>query len=41
MTSFSPDVARAKFPALQQSHQVYFDNAGGSQSLGTVASSYD
>ncbi|KAL9071473.1 MAG: hypothetical protein Q9161_004190 [Pseudevernia consocians] len=39
MSSFSTTAARAKFPALQQSHQVYFDNAGGSQALGTVASS--
>ncbi|CAD6573486.1 MAG: hypothetical protein ASARMPRED_006092 [Alectoria sarmentosa] len=39
MSSFSPTDARAQFPALQQSHQVYFDNAGGSQTLGTVASS--
>ena len=33
--------SRAQFPALQQDHQVYFDNAGGSQVLGTVAASYD
>ncbi|KAL9132839.1 MAG: hypothetical protein Q9175_005984 [Cornicularia normoerica] len=39
MASFSPIAARARFPALQQCHQVYFDNAGGSQALGTVASS--
>ncbi len=37
---FSVTKARAQFPALQQSHQVYFDNAGGSQVLSTVASSY-
>ncbi|KAK0510581.1 hypothetical protein JMJ35_007013 [Cladonia borealis] len=36
---FSVTKARAQFPALQQSHQVYFDNAGGSQVLGTVSSS--
>ena len=41
MSSFSPTAARTQFPALQQSHQVYFDNAGGSQALSTVASSYD
>ena len=38
--SFSITKARAQFPALQQAHQVYFDNAGGSQVLDTVASSY-
>jgi selenocysteine lyase/cysteine desulfurase len=32
---FDVDVARQKFPALQQD-QVYFDNAGGSQTLGVV-----
>ena len=31
------DAARKAFPALQASHQVYFDNAGGSQVLGTVS----
>ena len=31
---------RASFPALQQDHQVYFDNAGGSQVLGDVATWY-
>lgn len=30
---------RAKFPALGQD-QVFFDNAGGSQTLGTVIDSY-
>ncbi|EQB54685.1 aminotransferase class-V [Colletotrichum gloeosporioides Cg-14] len=29
---------RAKFPALSQD-QVFFDNAGGSQTLGTVIDS--
>lgn len=32
--------ARASFPALKQDHQVYFDNAGGSQVLGSVAKWY-
>lgn len=27
---------RKRFPALQQTDQIYFDNAGGSQTLGTV-----
>lgn len=40
-TSFDVFKARAGFPALKQDHQVYFDNAGGSQILGTVAKSYD
>lgn len=30
---------RAKFPALAQ-NQVFFDNAGGSQVLGSVIDSY-
>ena len=38
--AFSITKSRAQFPALQQSHQVYFDNAGGSQVLSTVSSSY-
>lgn len=38
---FDINAARKAFPALQQPHQVYFDNAGGSQVLSTVASSYD
>ncbi len=35
-----PDMAevRASFPALSQ-EQVFFDNAGGSQTLGTVIES--
>jgi len=37
--TFDIQTARKAFPALHQSHQVYFDNAGGSQVLGTVASS--
>ena len=39
-TAFDVIEARSHFPALQQDHQVYFDNAGGSQVLSTVASSY-
>ncbi|KAH8820368.1 pyridoxal phosphate-dependent transferase [Xylogone sp. PMI_703] len=35
MSSFDVTAARGQFPALRQS-QVYFDNAGGSQTLGTV-----
>jgi selenocysteine lyase/cysteine desulfurase len=31
--------ARSRFPALQQD-QVFLDNAGGSQALGTVIDSY-
>ena len=38
--AFSLTKSRAQFPALQQSHQIYFDNAGGSQVLNTVSSSY-
>ncbi|PBP26281.1 aminotransferase class-V [Diplocarpon rosae] len=38
MSSFDIATARSKFPALQQS-QVFFDNAGGSQTLGTVIDS--
>ena len=34
---FDVNKARACFPALKQDHQVYFDNAGGSQVLGDVA----
>jgi len=39
MGSFDIASARDRFPALKQS-QVYFDNAGGSQTLGTVIDSY-
>ncbi|UNI21144.1 hypothetical protein JDV02_007160 [Purpureocillium takamizusanense] len=35
---YSVDEARAQFPALQQ-QQVFFDNAGGSQVLGSVVDS--
>ncbi|MCJ1460754.1 hypothetical protein MMC28_011136 [Mycoblastus sanguinarius] len=38
-TIFNVTKARTCFPALQQLHQIYFDNAGGSQVLSTVASS--
>jgi selenocysteine lyase/cysteine desulfurase len=30
---------RANFPALSRQEQVFFDNAGGSQVLGTVVDS--
>lgn len=36
--AFDVDQARNAFPALKANHQVYFDNAGGSQVLGTVSS---
>jgi hypothetical protein len=35
---FNINTAREKFPALRQ-NQVYFDNAGGSQTLGAVIES--
>ncbi|KAF7516278.1 hypothetical protein G7054_g14227 [Neopestalotiopsis clavispora] len=38
MASFDINNVRSQFPALQQD-QVFFDNAGGSQTLGTVADS--
>ncbi|KAH9214464.1 pyridoxal phosphate-dependent transferase [Leptodontidium sp. 2 PMI_412] len=38
MSSFNIATAREKFPALNQP-QVFFDNAGGSQTLGTVIDS--
>ncbi|KAJ6113248.1 hypothetical protein N7523_006565 [Penicillium sp. IBT 18751x] len=38
MASFDVAAARAQFPALQQ-EQVFMDNAGGSQVLGSVADS--
>ena len=38
MGSFEIASARESFPALKQS-QVFFDNAGGSQTLGTVIDS--
>jgi len=37
-SSFDVTAARSKFPALNQP-QVFFDNAGGSQTLGTVINS--
>lgn len=39
MTSFDITKARGQFPALNEP-QIYFDNAGGSQTLGTVIDSY-
>jgi len=39
MSSFDIASARERFPALKQP-QVFFDNAGGSQVLGTVIDSY-
>ena len=39
MTSFNINTAKERFPALNQP-QVFFDNAGGSQTLGTVIDSY-
>jgi hypothetical protein len=38
MSSFSISESRENFPALKLP-QVYFDNAGGSQTLGTVIES--
>jgi selenocysteine lyase/cysteine desulfurase len=38
MTSFDIATARERFPALQQ-NQVFLDNAGGSQALGSVIDS--
>ncbi|KAE8447498.1 hypothetical protein EG329_010628 [Mollisiaceae sp. DMI_Dod_QoI] len=38
MSSFDVTSARSRFPALKQP-QVYFDNAGGSQTLGSVIDS--
>jgi len=37
---FEVDGARKKFPALQKEAQIFFDNAGGSQTLGTVITSW-
>lgn len=37
-TTLDMDDVRAKFPSLKQK-QVYFDNAGGSQTLGAVIES--
>ena len=38
---FDVEAARKQFPALQneKNKQVFFDNAGGSQTLGSVISS--
>jgi selenocysteine lyase/cysteine desulfurase len=38
-TTFDISKAREQFPALQQD-QVFLDNAGGSQALGSVIDSY-
>lgn len=38
MADFYPE-ARKRFPALQSNNQVFFDNAGGSQTLDTVIDS--
>ncbi len=35
MSDFDIETVRSQFPALSQG-QVFFDNAGGSQTLGTV-----
>lgn len=35
MASFDVEAARSKFPAFKED-QVFLDNAGGSQVLGTV-----
>jgi len=40
MTEFDVSEVRSRFPSLQQD-QVFFDNAGGSQILGSVVDSYD
>ena len=37
-SKFDVTAARKCFPALKGNHQVYLDNAGGSQVLGTVSS---
>lgn len=37
--SFDIATVRGSFPALKQK-QVFFDNAGGSQTLGTVIETY-
>jgi selenocysteine lyase/cysteine desulfurase len=35
MSNFNVETVRSKFPALGED-QIFFDNAGGSQTLGTV-----
>lgn len=35
MSEFAIEAVRSQFPALAED-QVFFDNAGGSQTLGTV-----
>ncbi|KAL9098388.1 MAG: hypothetical protein Q9163_005943 [Psora crenata] len=37
-SSFDVATVRKAFPAVKAEHQVYFDNAGGTQVLGTVSS---
>jgi selenocysteine lyase/cysteine desulfurase len=37
--AFDVEAARKHFPALQNQKQVFFDNAGGSQTLGSVITS--
>lgn len=37
--AFDVDAVRRQFPALQEK-QIYFDNAGGSQTLQSVIDSY-
>jgi selenocysteine lyase/cysteine desulfurase len=39
MSEFNIETARERFPALQQD-QVFLDNAGGSQVLGSVIDSW-
>lgn len=39
-TTFDVHNSRAHLPALSQAHQIYFDNAGGSQVLGAVSTAY-
>jgi selenocysteine lyase/cysteine desulfurase len=39
-TEFNITTVRKRFPSLNQP-QVYFDNAGGSQILGDVVTSYE
>lgn len=39
MASIDTSAVRAAFPALRED-QIYLDNAGGSQVLGTVIDSY-
>lgn len=36
MSDLDIDAVRSQFPALASTDQIFFDNAGGSQILGTV-----